>query len=62
MKQHSVMAGVVGVPEHEQTVGCHTRDRDIGLGRGLCVKVQWSPHPTREGLGLRPESTGASAR
>ena len=53
-KQHSVMAGVAGVPEHEQTVGCHTRDRDIGLGRGSCVKVQWSPHPTGEGAGAQP--------
>ena len=53
MKQLSVMAGVVGVPEHEQTVGCHTRDRDTGLGRGSCVKVQGSPHPTREGAGAQ---------
>lgn len=51
MKQHSVMAGVVGVPEHEPAVGCRTRDRDIGLGRRSCVMVQWSPHPTGEGWG-----------
>lgn len=51
MKQHPVMAGVGGVPEHEPAVGCRTRDRDIGLGRGSCVTVQWSPHPTGEGWG-----------
>ena len=53
MKQHSVMAGVClgGVPEHEPAVGCCTRDRDIGLGRGSCVMVRWSPHPSGEGWG-----------